>query len=264
MEPPEEMGGHYRERRRRAVLRGTIGFRSMQPGRRWRLQWEDGLLALWIVALERGMQWLVGSDPSRWLLTVDGAAGGGSVVETAVGLALSQNPFVVSRWFAALGPLTMIGWLTIAGLALVIFTRGREDVTVDEGLARRMLVTGPFYYVLALAVAMFSSVRSGAGAVAGEPPYPGILTPPWLRRAAVVPAALLGQSAFRDHTQAFLMPQVDQGAMAFALQTLLLLAGFVLLVAGPRIAAGSSRSPKDWVAPFLVFIGAVLLAQRFA
>lgn len=245
----------------------------MRPPTRWRLQWEDVLLALWILALERGLQWLVGSDPSRWLLTVDGAAGGGaldaaagggSVVETAVGLALAENPLAVTRWFAALGPLTLIGWLTIGGLVLVILTRGREDTTVDEGLARRMLVTGPFYYVLALAVAMISSGRTRSGAIPGEPPYPGFLTPPWLRRAAVVPAALLGQSAFRDHTRAFLMPQVDPGAIALALQTLLLLAGFVLLVAGPRIAAGSSRSPKDWIGPFLLFAGAVLLAQRFA
>jgi len=254
------MGGDYRERGRREAPGGTIGLPSMQLRRRWRLQWEDGLLALWIVALERGMQWLVGSDPSRWLLTVDGAAGGGSVVETAVGLALSQNPFAVSRWFAALGPLTMVGWLTVAGLALVVLTRGREDTTVDEGLARRILVTGPFYYVLALAVAMLASVRTAAG----EPAYPGFLTPPWLRRAAVLPAALLGQSAFHDHMRAFLSPQVDTGALLLGLQTVLLLAGFALLVAGPRIAAGASRAPKDWIAPFLVFIGAVLLAQRFA
>ena len=231
---------------------------------RWKLQWEDGLLALWIVALERGLQWVLGSDPSQWLLTVDGVGGGGSAVETAVGLALAENPFAVSRWFAALGPLTVIGWLTVLGLALVIFTRGREDTTVDEGLARRMLVTGPFYYPLALAVAMIASVRTRAAGIAGEPAYPGFLTPSWLRRGAVVPAALLGQSSFQDHARAFLVPQVDAGAMALGLKTLLLLAGFVLLVAGPRIAAGSSRSPKDWIAPFVLFLGAVLLAERFA
>ena len=127
-----------------------------------------------------------------------------------------------------------------------------------------MLVTGPLYYPLALAIAMISSVRGRPSGVEGEPAYPGILTPVWMRRAAVVPAALLGQSAFRDHTQAFLLPQVEPGAVALALQTVLLVAGFVLLVAGPRIAAGSSRSPKDWIGPFLLFVGAVLVARRFA
>lgn len=229
-----------------------------------RLQWEDVLLAGWVLALERGLTWILGSDPSRWLLTADGAAGGGAPVEVAVGLALSQSPFAVWRWLEALGPLTVIGWLTVGGLALVIFTRGREDTTVDEGLVRRILVTGPLYYVLALAVAMISSVRGGKASIAGEPPYPGILTPPWLRRAAVVPAALLGQSAFHDHAAGFLNLEADSGALSLLLQTVLLLAGFALLVAGPRIAAGASRAPKDWIGRFVLFAGAVLVAERLA
>ncbi len=229
---------------------------------RWRFQWEDVLLAGWILALERGLRLLVGSDPSRWLLTVDGAAGVGSVVETAVGLTLANDPFAVWRLARALGPLTWVGWLTLGGLLFVILTRGREDTTVDEGLARRMLVTGPLYYVLAIAVAMISSVRGRRTNATDEPCYPGYLTPPWQRRAAVVPAALLGQSAFRDHTAQFLDLQGDAGILPIVLQSVMLVAGFALLVAGPRIAAGASRTPLDWVAPFSLFVGAVL-ASRF-
>lgn len=233
-------------------------------GPRRRFELEDVALAAWVLVVEQVVARLLGSDPARWLVRTDGSAmSGHAVAETALGLALASSPTAMLQWLRSIGPLSWVAWLTLAGLVLVLLTRGKEDTTVDEGLARRILLTGPLYYVLALAVAMIATVRNLPMDETGQRRYPGFTTPPWLRRAAVVPAALLGQGAFRAHVGEFMNLGAETGAVQIVLEVVLLLAGFTLCVAGPRIAAGASRRPMAWVPRFLLFAGGVVLA-RFA
>ncbi len=231
-------------------------------GPRRRFQPEDILLAVWVLLAQRGFALLFGSDPSRWFSAADGSTmSGRSVAETVVGLALAPSPIAIVRWWQSLPPLGWAAWSTVLGLALVVLTRGREDTSVDEGLARRMLITGPLYYVLALGVAMVAHVGGRATDAAQQPLYPGFTTPPWLRRTAVLPAALFGQGAFRLYLGEFLGFDTELGAAQIALETVLLVATFALCVAGPRIAAGATRVPLAWLPRFLLFAGAALAAR---
>jgi hypothetical protein len=237
------------------------------------LEFEDVLLALWVLGLERLIIWLAGGDPGTWI--AGGPIRGAEWSAVAFGGAIANSP---RTWLYALGDLGPLGWTIVGGVLFVIFTRGPEDRTVDDGLKRRILVTGPLYYFLAIGIAMYSSVAAGwrrnRAIESGTPPappgeeesYPGYFTHPFLRRAAVIPAALIGESAFRDHAQTTLSGWL---AASTPLPTLFfdaafLVGGFVFLVVGPRVAAGATTAFLPWVLRFTLFAAAALGALRLA
>jgi hypothetical protein len=109
--------------------------------------------------------------------------------------------------------------------------------------------------------------------------YWGPAAPRPLRRLAVVPAALLGESAFRTQILSFgsgfgselTLSTISLAALRAAdgtdifklgLETVLLLGAFAFLVAGPRIAAGSTLAWQAWVARFAMFAAATVAAAR--
>jgi hypothetical protein len=237
------------------------------------LEFEDVLLALWVLGLERLIMWLAGGDPGTWI--AGGPIRGAQWSAVAFGGAIANSP---RTWLYALGDLGPVGWTIVGGLLFVIFTRGPEDRTLDDGLKRRILVTGPLYYFLAIAVAMYSSVAAGwrrnraiehgtpTAPPGEEDRYPGYFTHPFLRRAAVLPAALVGESAFRDHAQATLSNWLASSTPLPALffDAAFLVGGFVFLVVGPRVAAGATTALLPWVLRFTLFAAAALSALQIA
>jgi hypothetical protein len=237
------------------------------------LEFEDVLLALWVLVLERAITWLSGGDPGAWI--AGGAIRGAEWSAVAFGGAIANSPYT---WLRALGNLGPLGWTIVGGLLFVIFTRGPEDRTLDDGLKRRILVTGPLYYFLAIGVAMYSSISAGRrrnrasesgtpSALPGEDdPYPGYFTHPFLRRAAVLPAALVGESAFRDHAQTALSNWFAASTPLPSLffDAVFLAGGFVFLVVGPRVAAGATTAFLPWMLRFTLFAAAALGALQLA
>jgi hypothetical protein len=224
-------------------------------------------------------------------------------------------------FLTALGYLTPFGWLIVAGLLFVVVTRGHENRTLDDWLARRFLVVPPpFFYGLhlfALSTWVVARMRGRApgpdtpgglgasdrGRITGtarqtaqttatnpynplqlptpvnEPLYWGPAAPRSLRRLAVVPAALLGESAFRTQILSLgsgfgselTLSTISLAALRAAdgtdifklgLEIVLLVGAFAFLVAGPRIAAGSTFAWQPWLARFALFAAATVAAAR--
>lgn len=269
-----------------------------EPGSRLRgiagpFEIEDLLLALWVLLVERAFLTLLGLG---WQQGMGG-------VEMAVFRRPGFVPVGASgeaqMWMVVLpGPLTTLGWLIVAGLLFVIVTRGPDDWSLDEWLKRRFLVMPPplFYllHIWAGIAYLLSRLRkpsgnatpvarrapAGAETIVTEPQYYGPLVPRVARRLAVVPAALLGESAFRAQvlelgsdfgstltlgtlTVASLRA-ADGGDLFKLLLSVVLLAGaFAFLVAGPRIAAGATFSWKVWGLRFGLFVASVVMGSRF-
>jgi hypothetical protein len=253
---------------------------------------EDLLLALWVLVAERIFLAVLGLG---WRTSMG--------VEAAVFRRPGFVPVGASgepqTWMVVLpGPLTTLGWLIVAGLLFVIVTRGPDDWSLDEWLKRRFLVMPPpLFYLLHIWAGiawLVSQLRrkSKGDAAAGErratpaskplptePQYHGPLVPRVARRLAVVPAALLGESAFRAQvlrlgsdfgstltlgtlTLASLRA-ADGGDLFKLLLSVFLLAGaFAFLVAGPRIAAGATFAWQVWGVRFGLFVASVVMGSR--
>jgi hypothetical protein len=199
------------------------------------LELEDLLLGLWMLAAEQLVVRYSGRSPVEWA---------------------EPNPDGSLPW-----PLILM----LLAAAFVIFTRGSCDTSIDRAVLRRTLIFLPLFFVLPLIAAVVSLIRGGDKSVAklggDQAEWPMPAAPDWLRRLVATPILLVGDSAFlsafQSEQRSFLG---TEGGATFAgvVATLFLVAlPYLIFIAGPRIAAGSSGDWKVWVARFAVY--AVLL-----
>lgn len=147
-------------------------------------------------------------------------------------------------------------WVILALLAFLLLTRGPDDVDLDNAIKRRVLLVGPAYPLLSLYGLVGAQLRKrwrartpggGPEADAGDT-WPGPLVARMWRRAAAVPVVLVADGLFRDDIGTLLPAATDLADPSAVLQLAMVVAAFVFLVAGPRIAAGATMSPWPWVA----------------
>jgi hypothetical protein len=274
---------------------------------------EDLLLAVWVLLLERLVLWYLGAGRAEPLPIEE------AVFRPMSWVTAGPSGEEPHAFLTALGYLTPFGWLIVAGLLFVVVTRGRENRTLDDWLARRFLVVPPpFFYglhlfaLLAWVVARMRGRAPGPDTPGGlgasdrgripgrarlttqttnpdnplqlpaqtnEHLYWGPAAPRSLRRLAVVPAALLGESAFRTQILSMgsgfgselTLSTISLAALRAAdgtdifklgLDIVLLVGAFAFLVAGPRIAAGSTLAWQPWLARFAMFAAATVAAAR--
>lgn len=169
-------------------------------------------------------------------------------------------------------------WLVILSLALVVFTRGKADRTTDGALMRRIPLLGPVVFLVAIIASMLGLFRRGPRSLAklggAEAEWPMPPAPDWLRRAAAVPAILVGESGFRgvlarDLPQLLSQPAAGPSdphglelAAALGWGVFLLALPFVCMVIGPRVAAGATTDWRFWLARFGLFAAAAITGSR--
>lgn len=276
------------------------------------LEVEDLLLAVWVLALERVVLWYLGAgraeplaieqaifrgdawppigaiEPS-WIDVLSHVTVlGWSMVAGLLFVLVTKGPEdrTLDDWlgrrfllvpppaFYALHVLAILAWVgaRLLGRAPGSNASGPGVGTLDRGRlpSRRRERAAPL----------------GATPWAGEPQPPpteprywGPTAPRALRRLAVVPAALLGESALRgmilssgfDFSTELRLATVSWPALRAAgaadllqllLELVLLGGAFAFLVAGPRIAAGSTLIWQAWITRFALFAAATVAAGR--
>lgn len=190
---------------------------------------EDLLLALWLLIFE-GLILHFTPGPTRWLETVDNSI----------------------PWAA---------WPIVAGLALVIFSRGSADTSFDTAVMRRIGVLGPLVFVLSLLGVIIGLIQGGENSVVkkggadAEWPMPSV--PDWIRRTAIVPTLLFGEALFRGAINIH-MPDVvrtfqegDYIMLFFFLMWSII--PFLFAVVGPRVAVGAHGNLWIWTLRFLLY-----------
>jgi hypothetical protein len=222
------------------------------PRARWRapFEWEDALLALWLLALGA---WL-----APWL-------GADHVLPLA-------------------GPPSWLAWAALAAYAVVFFTRGPDDGDLDRALMRRLFSIGPLIYIVGplalLANFLLGRVRRARCKRLGTAPprpatgWPGPPLSPPLRRTLALPFAIVGEGVFRRMAGAELehwgAGRFVDGAFVlerpvFALFAVaVLVAGYGLLVMGPRVVAGAALDWRLWVPRFLLYLAAAVGGSRLS
>jgi hypothetical protein len=246
----ETSGASRPPRRRWALFPSDPG--KPPPRAPWAqaVQFEDILLLLWLLAAEavlmpavRHLQvWSQGSVPGGWPWSV---------------------------------------WLVIASLVFLVFTRGKADTSLDTGVLRRVLLVLPAFPVLSLVAAAVSLIRGGPRSLrvlgGDEAEWPMPTAPEWLRRTAALPAILLGESIFREELgrarpslrEAIAPTDLAEGtsltsydrAAAVGAELFLLAIPFLLMVVGPRVAAGATADWRFWVVRFLLFATAAAVGS---
>ena len=195
------------------------------------LEPEDVLLGLWMLAVE---QWVVrysGQSPLAW-----------------------TAPREDGSW-----PWTLVAVLLAA--AFVIFTRGSLDTSIDRALKRRILIFPPLFFVLPLIASIVSLIRGDEKSVVRrggeEAEWPMPTVPDWLRRLVATPLFLIGDSvflaAFESEQKSYLASEFSPSLADLTLTFLLVTLPFLISVAGPRIAAGSSGDWKIWLGRFALY-----------
>lgn len=208
--------------------------KNSQPRRFARLlELEDLLLALWLLAAERLVVLYSGRPPVEWVERPDDSL-----------------------------PWPLVGVLLAA--AFVIFTRGSADTSIDRAVLRRVLIFPPLFFVLPLLASVVSLIRGGEKSVArlggDEAEWPMPAAPDWLRRLVATPIFLIGDSAFLSAFESEQRSFLGNEGPTFAdLATTFFLVAlpYLIFIAGPRIAAGSTGDWKVWLARFAFY--AILL-----
>jgi hypothetical protein len=212
------------------VRSGAVSQPEKPPSRFARiLEVEDLLLALWLLAAEHLVVRYSGRKPVEWAEP-------------------GQNSL---PW-----PLLLL----ILAALFVIFTRGSCDTSIDRAVMRRVPMFPPLFFVLPLIASIISLVRGGEKSLAeqggerAEWPMPS--APDGLRRLVATPLFLVGDSAFLsafESYQGFFLRRESPTFGDITLTFILVAVPYVVVVAGPRIAAGSSGGWQVWVARFAFY-----------
>ncbi len=172
--------------------------------------------------------------------------------------------------------LTPFGWFALAGVLFAAVTESTRGLDMDGMLLRKILLWGPFYLLASIVVGLANwirTVRLKARMPAGtrwndlpelDPLWPGPYVPRVLRRAAVVPYALLGDallprlvSALHEHVRT----ASDEWLMELTIPVLSTVSVYLLAVVGPRVATGSTVSPFVWTSRFASYFVALALGR---
>jgi hypothetical protein len=208
---------------------------------------EDVLLFLWAAALER-------------LVTLE------SRTEPL-------DLFVAGDFF------TPFGWFALAGVVFVAVTESDRSLDMDGMLLRKILLWGPLYWLAAMVAGLANwirTIRQKAKMPAGtgwhqlpelNPVWPGPYVPRVLRRAAVVPYALLGDallprlvSALHEHVRT----ASGEWFMELTIPVITTVSVYLFAVVGPRVATGSTVSPFVWTSRFACYFVALALNRFLA
>lgn len=168
------------------------------------------------------------------------------------------------------GRLALWVWLAIAGLAVVFISRGPHDDDLDRAIFRRLTLVGPLAFLLALGalganVLLSLRDRRRAERQGRKPPpprggWPGPVLSLPVRRTLALPFEILGEGLFRAFIprEVQLWSRGDAGFDPFfaALTLAMLVVGYALLVAGPRIVAGATLEWRIWAIRFLFYLAA--------
>ena len=185
----------------------------------------------------------------------------------ALGLWLGPR-FTADRLFPPGGQVSWLVWAALAAFAVVFFTRGPDDADLDRALIRRMFVVGPLVFVFSLfallANGILTLVRRRRGGSEPATGWPGPPLAPGLRRTLALPLAILGEGLFRAMAASemerwgvgtltasgFVLERPSFAAFAVAS----LVAGYGLLVMGPRVVAGAALDWQVWIPRFLLYL----------
>jgi hypothetical protein len=198
------------------------------PGWKHLFEVEDALVALWFLAFESLVIQLAGS-PLTWVETPDGSG--------SVGM-----------------------WVTLLGLAFVVFSRGSHDTSHDRAILRRIFLLGPVAFLLSAAVAIFSLLRGGSRSTrylgGDEAEWAMPAAPDGLRRLAATPALLIGDSVFQGAFEEQRNSIMAAEALIWSdVVWVLFLFGlpYLIFIVGPRVAAGASGDWRAWTLRFALY-----------
>lgn len=182
--------------------------------RRGLFEVEDLLLALWAIGFERLAARSFGSDPAGWLETAQGA-------------------------------FTPLAGLVLAGFLLTLLTEHDPRISGEEATNRRVLACGPLFFLPGMVIGLVNAFRK-------KDDWPGPRAPRWLRRAAIVPLALVADAVVRHHAAAAVeTASLDLDPFTGIVVPFLATAGvYLFAVVGPRVAAGATVHPVPWILRF--------------
>jgi hypothetical protein len=171
---------------------------------------------------------------------------------------------------------TPFGWFALAGVLFVAVTESDRSLDMDAMLLRKILLWGPFYLLASIVAGLANwirTIRQKARMPAGtrwnelpelDPIWPGPYVPRALRRAAVVPYALLGD-ALLPHLVSTLHEQVrtasNEWVMELTIPVLSTVTFYLFAVVGPRVATGSTVNPLVWTSRFASYFVALALGR---
>jgi hypothetical protein len=176
--------------------------------------------------------------------------------------------------FLAGDSFTPFGWFALAGVLFVAVTESNRSLDMDGMLLRKILLWGPLYWLAAMVAGLANwirTIRLRARMPAGtgwhelpelDPVWPGPYVPRVLRRAAVVPYALLGD-ALLPRLVAALHENVRTASaewvMELTIPVLSTVVVYLFAVVGPRVATGSTVNPLVWTSRFASYFVALAL-----
>jgi hypothetical protein len=178
--------------------------------------------------------------------------------------------------FVAGDSFTPFGWFALAGVLFASVTESNRSLDMDAMLLRKVLLWGPLYWLAAMVAGLANWVRTirlKARMPAGtgwhelpelDPVWPGPYVPRVLRRAAVVPYALLGDallprlvSALNEHVRT----AGNDWVVELTIPVLSTVSVYLFAVVGPRVATGSTVSPFVWTSRFASYFFALVLSR---
>jgi hypothetical protein len=174
---------------------------------------------------------------------------------------------------------TPFGWFALAGFLFVAVTESNRSLDMDAMLLRKVLLWGPLLWLASMVAGLANwirTIRLKAKMPAGtrwnelpepDPIWPGPYVPRWLRRAAVVPYALLGD-ALLPRLVSTLHEQVrtasGEWVMELTIPVLSTVTVYLFAVVGPRVATGSTVNPVVWTSRFASYFVALALSRYIA
>jgi hypothetical protein len=172
--------------------------------------------------------------------------------------------------------LTPFGWFALAGVLFVAVTESNRSLDMDGMLLRKLLLWGPLYLLASILAGLANwirTVRLKARMSAGtpwhklpalDPLWPGPYVPRFVRRAAAVPYALLGDALLPRLVSALhenVRTASSEWVMELTIPVLSTVCVYLFAVVGPRVATGSTVNPLVWASRFASYFVALALGQ---